>query len=169
MKCRKKLGFTLLETLIAVVILAGGLYAIGIAWSGALARLNKIKINYEMSRLLEEKMGEIEFEYRNQSIQQIPEELTGDFGSDMPNYSWRLTSKKMEFPDLSNFFRGQEGEIDQITLMVAQQIQRILNQSVKEVTVTVISRQSPNLTQSVTTLFVEPNLGPGNNNPSRSR
>jgi general secretion pathway protein I len=169
----KSKGFTLLETLIALVILAGGLTLLVTSWSGSFMRLRKTQFNYEMALLLEKKIGELEFEYRGRPVASIPDEQDGDFGSDYPNYSWKMSSKKMDFPDLSQALASQSGKTDQITSMLMKQLITLFNQSVKEVTVTVIFQDGNRkpVEQSVTTLFVDYNAvsglkSDGTNNPS---
>lgn len=151
-------GFTLLETLIAMVILAGGLTLLVSAWSGSFMRLRKTQSTYEMALLLERKMGEVETEYRGKPLDTIPEEETGDFGSDFNHYTWKIASKDLEFPDLTSTLTSQEGGADQMTMMVMQQMITVINESVKEVTVSVKyappNARSP-VENSVTTYFVD--------------
>jgi len=153
----KSKGFTLLETLIALVILAGGLTLLVTSWSGSFMRLRKTQFTYEMALLLEKKIGEIEFEYRGQPVTSIPDELDGDFGSDYPNYSWKMSSQKMDFPDLSQTLASPSGNSDQMSSMIMKQLITLFNQSVKEVTVTVVFQDGNKkpIEQSVTTLFVD--------------
>lgn len=163
----KSKGFTLLETLIALVILAGGLTLLVTSWSGSFMRLRKTQFTYEMALLLEKKMGEIEFEFRGQPVTSIPEEKEGDFGSEYPGYTWKLSSKNMEFPDLSQTLAAQSGGVDQMTGMIMKQMITLINQSVKEVTVTITFNKgnSKPVEHSVVTLFVDYNapmsLAPG--------
>jgi general secretion pathway protein I len=164
----KSKGFTLLETLIALVILAGGLALLVTSWSGSFMRLRKTQFTYEFSLLLEKKMGEVEFEYRGQPIASIPEEKEGDFGEDYQGYTWKLTSKKMEFPDLSQFLASNQGGeknngSDQMTQMIIKQLITLMNNSVKEVTVTVLFSKgnSKPIEHSITTLFVDYNAVAG--------
>lgn len=162
----KSKGFTLLETLIALVILAGGLTLLVTSWSGSFLRLRKTQFTYEFALLLEKKMGEIEFEFRGVPSDSIPDEKSGDFGDGYPGYTWKLTSKRMEFPDLSQVLAAQSGGSDQMTNMMMKQLITLINQSVKEITVTVTyapAKGKP-VEHSVTTLFVDyntPALGGG--------
>ncbi|MCX7675041.1 MAG: type II secretion system GspH family protein [Bdellovibrionaceae bacterium] len=153
---RRIRGFTLLEVMIAFVILASGLLALVTSWSGASQRLKKTQIMYEMSLLLEKKMNELDFEYRGKPISTIPEEDSGDFGESYSDYAWTMSSKKMEFPDLTRLLGGGEEGFDQSLQMLAGQLQQILEQSVKEVKVEVTYKGGKKpISQSLTTLFVD--------------
>jgi len=163
----KSNGFTLLETLIALVILAGGLTLLVTSWSGSFMRLRKTQFTYELALLLEKKMGEVEFEFRGQPVTSIPDEDEGDFGEEYQGYSWKLSSKKMEFPDMTQLLGGGSensgGGSDQMTEMIMKQLVTIINQSVKEVTVTILYSKGTSrpVEQSVTTLFIDYNAVSG--------
>jgi len=150
-------GFTLLETLIALAIMAGGLTLLVTSWSGSFMRLKKTQSAFEMAMLLEQKMGEIEFEYRGKSLDSIPDDDTGEFEEGYPDYTWELKSKKLEFPDLSTLMTSESGGADQMTLTVMKQLVETINKSVKEVTVTLIYKKNPKkpIKHSVTTYFVD--------------
>lgn len=171
----KSWGLTLLEVIMALLILSGGLAALVTTWGGSASRMKKAQTIYEMTILLEKKLNEIEFEYRGKSVRSIPEEDSGDFGDSYPHYKWSLSSKMMEFPDLTPFLAPADGGVTPIFQTMAQQIQQILNQSVKEVTVKVtFTGGKKELTYGVTTLFVDTQtLQPANPtmglNPADSR
>ena len=65
-------GFTLLETLIAVVILASGIMLLTSSWSGSFARIRKTQLNQDVAALLERKMAEIDLEFRGKALETIP-------------------------------------------------------------------------------------------------
>lgn len=153
----KKNGFTLLETLIALVILVGGLALLVTSWSGSYMRLRKTQTTFEISLLLEQKMGELEFEYRQLPLESIPDDKDGDFGQEYPEYKWKMSAKKLEFPDLSGFTGGDNSNSDPMGSMVMKQITKTLNQAVKEISVTVIftpKSGAKSIEHTVTTYFV---------------
>lgn len=156
MKSPKAGGFTLLETVIAMVIMAGALLLLSSSWSGTFMRLRKTQQAFEVAAMLERKMNDIEIEFRGKSLDEIPEEKEGDFGSDYPNYSWKMSSKKLEFPDISSALTARDGGADQTLMGVIKQLTDVLGKSIKEVTVTVIlaGAKKP-LEFSVTTYFVD--------------
>jgi general secretion pathway protein I len=163
----KQKGLTLLETIIALVILAGSLTLLVTSWSGSFLRLRKTQTQYELALLLEKKMGEVEMEFRGEPLTSIPEEKEGDFGSDYPQYKWKLTSQKLVFPDLSQLMNSQEGGSSQgdnpLLSMMMQQVTSLITQGAKEVTLTVSLHKEDvkPLEYSITTLFVDINSNPG--------
>ncbi len=153
----KQKGFTLFETLLAVVILASALLLLTNSWSGSYLRVRKTQQQFEISSLLERKMTDIEIEFRGKSLDEIPEERSEDFGSDYPQYAWRLTSKKLEIPDISAALSAQDGGVDAFTQSVIKQLTDAMSKAIKEVTVTVILKDAKPkpVEYSVTTYFVD--------------
>lgn len=149
-------GFTLLETLMAMVILSTSLVLLAQTWGSSFYKVRKTQLAYEVGALLERKMAEIELEYRGKPIDSIPEEAGEDFGKDFPDYSWELKSKKLEFPDLSPVLQSQEGGADPVMSMVVKQMAEHLSKAVKEVTVTVVYKSGKQpMKFSVTTYFID--------------
>lgn len=150
-------GFTLLETVIAMVILSAALVLLSNSWGGAFMRITKAQRSFEVASLLERKMTEIDLEYRGKSLDEIPESKEGEFeGSE--DYHWKMTSKKLELPDISGALAGRDGGADQMTMTIIKQMTEALSKSIKEVTVTVIYTKFKKSTKhSVTTYFVDYN------------
>lgn len=155
---KNKKGFTLLETLLAVVILSSGILLLASSWSGSFARIRKTQLNQDVAALLERKMAEIDLEYRDKPLESIPEEKEDDFGSEYPQYRWKLTSREFQSPNLSSIMRSEEGGADQMTTMIIQQLTEHLAKTIKEVKVSVIytGGKKP-LEYSVVTYFVDYN------------
>lgn len=152
----KKNGFTLIETVMAMVILSSGLLLLANSWSGSFMRVRKTQLSTEVSALLERKMVEIEMEYQDKSLDSIPEESEDDFGSEYPQYSWKMTSKEFEVPDFSATLTAQAGGANEITLTVMKTLAEHLAKSIKEVKVTVIYKGSKKPLQfSATQYFVD--------------
>lgn len=154
---RKKTGFTLIETLMAMSILGTALVLLSQSWSGAFVTVRKTQNNFEIASLLERKMIEIDRLYRGKDLESIPEEQSEDFGQDYPEYSWKLKSRKFEFPDLSSILISKEGGADEMTLSLIKQLGEGISKAVKEVTLTVVySPKSSTKKQehSLTTYFV---------------
>jgi len=79
-------GFTLLEVMIAMAIIAIALVAVFGSQSQSLSLANEAKFNTTAALLAQSKIAEIAAEK--------PEGLasdSGDFGEDFPNYHWNLT------------------------------------------------------------------------------
>lgn len=155
---RSDKGFTLIEVMLAAVILATGLILLTNSWGGSYARLKKTKLNHELASLLERQMAIIDMTYRNKPLEEIKEE-DGETFEDYPEYSWKMTSKPFEMPDLTSSLTARDGGADEMLLMVIKALTEHLSKAVKEVTVTVyanIGKGKP-LEFSVTTYFVDYN------------
>ena len=130
-------GFTLLEVLVSLAILVGGIVMISMAWSGSFMKMRKTNTAYDVATLLERKMVELESKYR-EKMNDMPEEgEKGDFGEDHPNYRWELKSRKLDFPDLTPLLVGQENGADEGLLGMVKQMTEYLGKTVKEMQVTI--------------------------------
>lgn len=148
-------GFTLIETLMAMAILASGLLLLTNTWSSSGLRMRKTQLNNEMAALLERKMTEVRIEYEGKSLESIPEEKADDFGSDFPKYSWKIISKDFQAPDFASTMTSQDGGADQMSMMVMQVFGKYLSDSIKEVKVSVLYQEGKkNLEVSATTYFI---------------
>lgn len=134
----RKNGFTLVETVIAMVILSSGLLLLANSWSGSFMRVRKTQLATEVSALLERKMTEVEMEFQGKPLESIPEEKSDDFGSEYPQYSWKLTSKEFEVPDISATLTAQAGGANELALTMMKTLTEHLAKSIKEVKVTII-------------------------------
>jgi general secretion pathway protein I len=104
---KKSWGFTIIEVILAMMIISSGLLILSNSWSGTYTRLRKTQVQVQMAALLERKIVEIEREYKGKPIDTIPEEKSDTFGSDLPEYSWKMTSQKLELPDISPLLSAQ--------------------------------------------------------------
>lgn len=150
-------GFTLIEVLVAMLIMVGGIVVISNAWSGNFMRLKSSRINNISATLLERKMTEIEFEYKDKSVDEIKEEDGGDFGAMYPGYSWSMKSQPFELPDMSGAMISREGGADEILLTIMRTTAEFIKKSAKEVSVTVSFKGKKNgeIKHTVTTYFVD--------------
>ncbi len=151
----KQSGFTLLEVLIALIILASGVMLLAQSWSSSYNRIRKTQKNVEIAALLERKLAEIDMKYRGKSIDSIPETEADEFEG-FPEYSWKLESKKFEMPDLTAILIGREGGVDQMMSQLMKQFSDHLSASIKEVKVTVVYKvKEKEFEYSATLLFVD--------------
>ncbi|MGE3758332.1 MAG: type II secretion system protein [Pseudobdellovibrionaceae bacterium] len=152
---RPSRGFTLIEVMLAAVIMATGLILLTNSWGGSYARLKKTKLNHELVSLMERQMTIVEMKYRN-DFANIPEE-DGEAFEDAPGYSWKLTSKPFEMPDIASTLTAREGGADEMLMTMIKTLTEHLGKAVKEVTLTVmadVKKQKP-LEFSITTYFVD--------------
>ncbi len=150
-------GFTLIEVLVAVVIMVGGIVVMANAWSGNFLRVRNSRINNTAAALLERKMTEIEVMYHDKSIDEIKESDAGDFGSMFPGYTWEMASKEFEMPDMSGSLIAREGGADEMLLLIVKTTTEFIKKSVKEVSVTVAFKPKKGnpIRHTVATYFVD--------------
>ncbi len=152
---KKTNGFTLLEVLIAMMIMAAGILLLSQSWSSSYNRLRKTQSNVEIAALLERKIAEIDMKYRGKPIDSIAEE-EGDEFEGFPEYSWKMTSKKFEMPDLTSILIGREGGADQMLMGLMKQFSEHLSKSIKEVKISVIRKiKNKEYEYSATVMFVD--------------
>lgn len=153
---KKSKGFTLIEALLAMAILSTALLLLANSWSASFNRVKKTQLNFEISTLLDRKMSELIREYAGKPIAEIPDEKEEDFGDELKNFSWQMTSKKFEFPDISSSLTARSGGADQMTMMVVKQMTEQISKSIKEVTVTIIYKAAKQpIKVSATTYFTD--------------
>ncbi len=151
-------GFTLIEVIIALAIMASGILVLSMSWSGTFQKMRKTQVNSEVVALLERKMAEVDLKYKGKPLESIPDSDEGDFGTEYPQYRWKLESRKFEMPSLSDFLGSQEGGVDQLTQMTMKVFTEHLSKTIKEVRVTVfykVPRSKKELDYSVTTFYVD--------------
>lgn len=142
-RCRKnfnlnsKNGFTLIEVILAMMVMSSGLFILTNAWAGTYARLKKTQNQVQLAALLERKVVELEREFKGKPLDSIPEEKEDDFGSEIPLYSWKMVSRQLEVPDLSaTLISRQEGATPEF-LMIMKLFTDHLSKSIKELKITV--------------------------------
>jgi len=160
MRIKRQTGFTLLEVVIALGIMATVMVLLTSGWRGNFNRVSKIKYRTQAAYLLQQKMSEIENLYRERPLQMPPDLQKGTFeGDKFKNFSWEWESKEFEMPDLSKLLAAS-GQQDQIAQNIAGQMQDFLERSIFEVKVTLLYKsalKSEPIKTSVSTIFVDYN------------
>ncbi|MDZ4662315.1 MAG: type II secretion system protein [Pseudomonadota bacterium] len=131
-------GFSLLETLVAMMILSFSLIIISSTWGGNVLRLRKARLYNEVTFLLQQKMTEMELKYQNAPLEKIDEEDTGDFGKDFPDYKWEFNSQEFTMPDLASLLTSEKDRVSDMETSIVKQLTEVLSKSIKEIKVTVI-------------------------------
>lgn len=137
MTLRNTKAFTLIEVVLAMMIMASGLFILTNSWSGTYNRLKKTQVKVQLAALLERKVVEIEREYKNKSLDSIPEEKEDSFGEDLAEYSWKMTSQKLELPDLSAVLESQQDGVKTDLASLMKIFSEHISKSVKEIKVEV--------------------------------
>jgi general secretion pathway protein I len=131
-------AFTLIEVVLAMMIMASGLFILTNSWSGTYSRLQNTQVKVQLAALLERKVVEIEREYKNKPLDTIPEEKEDTFGDDLAKYSWKMTSQKLEFPNLASVLESQQEGVKTDLASLMKLFTEHLSKSVKEIKVEVI-------------------------------
>lgn len=138
------------------MVMAAGLFILTNSWSGTYSRLRKTQIQVQIAGLLERKVTEIEREYKGKSLESVPEEKEDNFGSELPQYTWKMTSRKLEIPDMSAMLTAQEGGADPTLLQIMKLFSEHLSKSIKEVKVMVIYTEGKKpITADVTIYMID--------------
>lgn len=152
----KKKGFTLIEILVALVILTGATIVISRVWTSNRQRVTQIDNYHKIVQLMENKISELEFEWRKKNFKSIPKEEKGDF-KDEKYFSWSVKTQPLKLPEpkqmLSMFGQSQS---QSASLQVAQVTTEFLSQAVLEAKLTIHYKKG-NLKSaySITTYIVD--------------
>ncbi len=158
-------GFTLIETVIAMIILTGALIVLTNSWSGSMLAVRKSRQLHSAALLLQKKITEYEILYEGKPLSEVKEEESGDFGDDYPDFSWSMKSKKIKIPDLSAGLTARDGGANEMELMIVKKLTEFIEKSVVEMKVTITQNSKGKvrkpLDYSATTYLVDygQNLG----------
>jgi general secretion pathway protein I len=153
---KKNKGFTLIEVLIALVIVAGAIVAAASLWSGNFMRIRKSALQYDVATLLERKMVEIEAKYSVKPLTEIPDSEGGDFGGEYPQYRWEMKTRELELPDMTALLMANQEGADEMLISMIKQMTEYLNKAIKECKVSVfVKRKGKELEFSATQYFID--------------
>ena len=108
-KHNRFLGFTLLEVMVAISVIAIALTAVLGSQSQSMSIASEAKFNTTATLLAQLKMAEIDTGYS--------EDLStdsGDFGEEFPNYRWELTVSEVMYP----VSEGDSESLEQLDLVI---------------------------------------------------
>ncbi|MBK9293369.1 MAG: type II secretion system protein [Oligoflexia bacterium] len=147
-------GFTLIEVLIALLILAFSMTVLMQSWGGNFRAIKKARTYSIVTQLLQKKVIEFELLNKKKSALEIPEEEKGDFGSDYPEYRWEIKTQPFKFP---NLFPMPENSSDgDMAQKIIKEMQDYFEKTVREVSVTVIQKAAKReVKYTINTFFVE--------------
>ena len=103
-------GFTLLEVMIAMAILAIALTSLFGAQSASVALATETRFNIQAPLLAKMQLATI------RSSDNIFDD-SGDFGEEFPGFQWELTVEDAIFPD-SEILLGLDGKLQHLTLLI---------------------------------------------------
>jgi prepilin-type N-terminal cleavage/methylation domain-containing protein len=148
-------GFTLIEVLVALLILAVTSVVLYQSWNGSFLAVRKGKNYNIVGLLLQRKVTEFEVQSKNKKIDELKEEDKGDFGSDYPDYSWEIKLKPFTVPQVGGP-KNSEGAESQVTAIIFKTISEYFEKAVREVLVTVNYKfGSKTLHYNISTIYVD--------------
>ena len=148
----KPFGFTLIEILVALMVLSGAAVILMGIRSGNAHRMDKVRSYQKVVMLLERKMSELEVEWFRGGFASIPREGKGVFKED-PEFSWSVETKPIEITDLQNSVDPRAW--DENALLIIRSARQFLSRSIKEARLTVHHRRGLKTSRySLTTYIV---------------
>ena len=151
---KKSAGFTLIEILVALIILSSTIMILLGLRSGNTKRIQKSSYYHKAVQLLERKITELEIEWNKTNILYLPDSDSGTF-EDEPDFSWTLQIQALSIPDPTETLQ-QRGATSGTTVMIIQTANRFLSQSIREARLTVHHKKGQNSSKySLTTYIVD--------------
>ena len=154
MSLKKHKGFTLIEILVALVILSSAVMILLGLQSSNTKRVQKAVYYHKAVQLLERKITELEIEWSKTSILNLPDSDSGTF-EDEPEFSWTLQIQSIPLPNPEQ--QLQELNVkNAAAAMLVQSANQFLSQSIKEAQLTIHQKKGPNNSKySLTTYIVD--------------
>ncbi len=140
MKKDSRAGFTLLEVMIAVGILAIGIGSILVAENNSLDIMVRAKRMTTVAMLAKNAIIEAEREIEGKSFTEVKEEESGQFKSPFQEYRWERKINEVKFPEIMNDKQEKKDEVskvDENTIRVIKIATNYLNKATREITVTI--------------------------------
>lgn len=152
-------GFTLLEVMLALAILALGLTMTSESQQMSMRQVSRAKMMTIATLLAREKMIEVEDELFEEGFSEFDEEDKGDFGRDFKRFSYKLNIEKVELPAAADtdglsqtLTEGAGGEGEgagggmaalggQMIGQYLEMIRSVIEQSIRRVTLDVIWKE----------------------------
>lgn len=149
-------GFTLIEVLVSMLILAMTTIILYQSWNGSLIAVRKGRLYNTIALLLQRKVTEFEVQSKTKKIDELKEEDKGDFGSDYPEFTWDIKLQPFSVPPITPPEKKNELGTSEITVTIFKTISDYFEKAVREVLVTVHYKSGKRtLNYSVSTIYVD--------------
>ncbi len=136
----KNQGFTLLEVMIAIGILAIGIGAILVAENNSLDVTLRAKRMTTVATLAKNAMIQAERDLAGKDFKEVKEESSGEFASPYTDYKWKRKIKEIKFPELTGGKDKKKDEIsvsDESSERVIKIATNYLSKSSREIDITI--------------------------------
>ncbi len=133
-------GFTLIEVMIAVGILAIGIGAILSAENNSLNVTLRAKRMTIVAMLAKNSLIEAERAISGKSFTEVKEEESGKFDAPFQEYSWERKIKEITFPNILDQSKAKKDEVskvDENTMRVVKIATSYLSKASREITITI--------------------------------
>lgn len=140
MKKHAQAGFTLLEVMIAVGILAIGIGAILVAENNSLDVTIRAKRMTTVAMLAKNALIQAERDISGKSFTEVKTEEGGQFDAPFQEYRWERKIKEISFPNIMDQAKEKKDEIskvDENTMRVVKIATSYLSKATREITVTI--------------------------------
>jgi len=146
-------GFTLIEVLVALLILAG--VSVILYQSGSLLAVRKGRLYNTVTLLLQKKAVEFEVENKKKSVDEIKEQDSGDFGEGYPEFSWEIKLKPFTVPPILPKQANGDNE-NQLADIIMKTMADYFEKAVREVSITVIYKNGERSQKwSLSTIYID--------------
>jgi prepilin-type N-terminal cleavage/methylation domain-containing protein len=150
----KDQGFTLIEVLMAILLLATTSVILYQSWNGSMNAVRKGRVYSTVALLLQKKATEFEIDSKDKTADEIKDDA-GDFGSDYPDYKWEIKTKPFSIPALLPPDKNGEGQSEMMTLIV-KTLTEYFEKAVREIQITVIYKRGDKIQKhSLSTIFID--------------
>ncbi|MGE4233796.1 MAG: prepilin-type N-terminal cleavage/methylation domain-containing protein [Bacteriovoracia bacterium] len=136
LRYNKSGGFTLLEVMIAITIMAIAFAAILSSQSGSINLTKKSKDLNVASWLAKNLMVESEHLFEGKQFSELPKEESKAFGAPFNNYKWKREVREIKFPDFTPPQKEGEGLPEPVRLL-GKSVSKYLENSIRELVVTI--------------------------------
>lgn len=140
MKNHSTSGFTLIEVMIAVGILAIGIGAILVAENNSLDVTYRAKRMTTVAMLAKNALIQAERDISGKSFTEVKTEEGGQFDAPFQEYAWERKVKEIVFPNILDQSKEKKDEIskvDEATMRVVKIATTYLSKATREITVTI--------------------------------
>ena len=151
-------GFTLLEVLIAILIMAMAMGSIIAIQGGAIVATTRSKTMNIVAMLARNQMIEAELKIRGKTFEETKKEDGGTFEAPYQDYRWRMEIKEIKFPQMGNLGTKDSKGVSQMQEMITKLTSSFLSKAIREMSVTVFwKNNSKEQSYTVTTYWVNLN------------
>ena len=151
-------GFTLLEVLIAIMIMAMAMGSIIGIQGGAIVATTRSKTMNIVAMLARNQMIEAELKIRGKTFEETKKEDAGVFEEPYQDYRWKMEIKEIKFPQMANMTNKESKGVNQMQEMITKLTSSFLSKAIREMSVTVLwKNNNKEQNYTVTTYWVNLN------------